>query len=40
LGLCHCTGLPAMGLFAQEFPNVFFYNSAGDKVDLFEEKEE
>lgn len=29
LGLCHCTGLPAAGLLAQEFGDRFFFNNTG-----------
>lgn len=34
LGLCHCTGLPATGLIAQEFGDKFFYNNAGTVLEL------
>jgi 7,8-dihydropterin-6-yl-methyl-4-(beta-D-ribofuranosyl)aminobenzene 5'-phosphate synthase len=37
LGLCHCTGLRVMALMAQEFGDVFFFNSTGTKVSLPEE---
>ncbi len=29
LGLCHCTGLPAVSILAQEFGDRFFFNIAG-----------
>ncbi len=34
LGLCHCTGLPASSLLAQEFGDKFFFNNAGTSIDL------
>ena len=34
LGLCHCTGLPAAGLLAQEFGDRFFFNNTGTITDL------
>jgi len=34
LGLCHCTGLPAASLLAQEFGDKFFFNTAGTTIDL------
>jgi len=34
LGLCHCTGLPAASLLAQEFGDKFFFNNAGTTIDL------
>ena len=34
LGLCHCTGLPAMTLLAHEFGNKFFFNNAGTNIEL------
>lgn len=34
LGLCHCTGLPAITLMAHEFGDIFFFNNAGTIVDL------
>ena len=34
LGLCHCTGLPAVALIAHEFGDKFFFNSAGNILDL------
>ncbi len=34
LGLCHCTGLPAACLLAQEFGEGFFFNRAGTVIDL------
>jgi len=34
LGLCHCTGLPATALLAQEFGDKFFFNSAGTVLEL------
>jgi len=34
LGLCHCTGLPAACLLAQEFGEGFFFNRAGTIIDL------
>jgi len=34
LGLCHCTGLPAAALLAQEFGDKFFFNNAGTVLEL------
>jgi 7,8-dihydropterin-6-yl-methyl-4-(beta-D-ribofuranosyl)aminobenzene 5'-phosphate synthase len=34
LGLCHCTGLPAVSLLAQEFGERFFFNVGGTVIDL------
>ena len=34
LGLCHCTGLPATMLLAQEFGNKFFFNNTGTVLEL------
>ena len=34
LGLCHCTGLPATVLLAQEFGDSFFFNNAGTRINL------
>jgi len=34
LGLCHCTGLPATSLIAQEFGERFFFNVTGTVIDL------
>jgi 7,8-dihydropterin-6-yl-methyl-4-(beta-D-ribofuranosyl)aminobenzene 5'-phosphate synthase len=34
LGLCHCTGLPAASLLAQEFGDKFFFNNAGSSLNL------
>jgi 7,8-dihydropterin-6-yl-methyl-4-(beta-D-ribofuranosyl)aminobenzene 5'-phosphate synthase len=34
LGLCHCTGLPAACLLAQEFGEGFFFNRAGTIIEL------
>jgi len=34
LGLCHCTGLAATSLIAQEFGERFFFNVTGTVVDL------
>jgi len=34
LGLCHCTGLPAASLLAQEFGERFFFNNAGTRISL------
>ncbi len=34
LGLCHCTGLPAISLMAQEFGERFFFNVTGTVIDL------
>ena len=33
LGLCHCTGLPATVIIAQEFGENFFFNNAGTTLD-------
>lgn len=34
LGLCHCTGLPAASLLAQEFGDKFFFNNTGTITEL------
>ena len=34
LGLCHCTGMPAVTLMAHEFGDKFFFNNAGTVVEL------
>ena len=34
LGLCHCTGLPAISLMANEFGDKFFFNIAGTTIDI------
>ncbi len=34
LGLCHCTGLPAAAIMAQEFGDKFFFNNAGTVTNL------
>jgi len=34
LGLCHCTGLPAAAMLAQEFGDKFFFNNAGTVLEL------
>ena len=34
LGLCHCTGLPAVSLLAHEFGDKFFFNNAGTTIDI------
>jgi len=34
LGLCHCTGLPAASLIAQEFGERFFFNVVGTTIEL------
>jgi len=34
LGLCHCTGMPAVALMAREFGDKFFFNNAGTIVEL------
>lgn len=34
LGLCHCTGLPATSLLAQEFGDRFFFNNTGTTTEL------
>lgn len=34
LGLCHCTGLPAITLMAQEFGDNFFFNNAGTRINI------
>jgi len=34
LGLCHCTGLPASVLLAQEFGDSFFFNNAGTRTNI------
>jgi 7,8-dihydropterin-6-yl-methyl-4-(beta-D-ribofuranosyl)aminobenzene 5'-phosphate synthase len=34
LGACHCTGLPASAIMAQEFGDSFFFNNAGTRISL------
>ena len=34
LGPCHCTGLPATTIIAQEFGESFFFNNAGTRLNL------
>ena len=34
LGVCHCTGLPASAIMAQEFGDKFFFNNAGNMLSL------
>ena len=34
LGLCHCTGLPAIMLMAHEFRSRFFFNNAGIQIHV------
>jgi 7,8-dihydropterin-6-yl-methyl-4-(beta-D-ribofuranosyl)aminobenzene 5'-phosphate synthase len=34
LGVCHCTGLPASAIMAQEFGDKFFFNNAGTRISL------
>jgi len=34
LGLCHCTGLPATTLIAQEFGDNFFFNNTGTILEI------
>ncbi len=34
LGLCHCTGLPAIMLIAHEFEDKFFFNNAGTRFNI------
>ncbi len=34
LGLCHCTGLPAAALIAQEFGDKFFFNNTGTVPEI------
>jgi 7,8-dihydropterin-6-yl-methyl-4-(beta-D-ribofuranosyl)aminobenzene 5'-phosphate synthase len=34
LGVCHCTGLPASAIMAQEFGDRFFFNNAGTSISL------
>ncbi|MFC1907739.1 MBL fold metallo-hydrolase [Chloroflexota bacterium] len=34
LGLCHCTGLPAVSLLAQEFGERFFFNVTGSVFEV------
>ena len=34
LGLCHCTGLPATMVIAQEFGDSFFFNNTGTSIEL------
>jgi len=34
LGVCHCTGLPAAAIMAQEFGDKFFFNNASTRINL------
>ena len=34
LGFCHCTGLPASAIMAQEFGDRFFFNITGTRISL------
>jgi len=34
LGVCHCTGLAASAIMAQEFGNSFFFNITGTRISL------
>ncbi|MBN1366904.1 MAG: MBL fold metallo-hydrolase [Dehalococcoidales bacterium] len=34
IGLCHCTGLPAVNLLAREFSESFFFNNAGTVIEI------
>ena len=34
IGLCHCTSLPAAAMMAQEFGDRFFFNNAGNRIEL------
>ena len=34
LGVCHCTGLPASAIMAQQFGDKFFFNNAGTVLSL------
>ncbi len=34
LGVCHCTGLPASAIMAQEFGDKFSFNNAGNMLSL------
>ena len=34
LGLCHCTDLPVITLFAREFGNAFIFNKAGTVIEF------
>jgi 7,8-dihydropterin-6-yl-methyl-4-(beta-D-ribofuranosyl)aminobenzene 5'-phosphate synthase len=34
IGVCHCTGLPASAIMAQEFGDKFFFNNAGTRISL------
>jgi len=34
LGLCHCTDLPAAGVFIQEFGDKFYFNKAGTVIEI------
>ena len=34
LGLCHCTGLKALSVLAQEFSEGFFFNQAGTVIEI------
>jgi len=34
IGISHCTGLPAAAIMAQEFGENFFFNNAGNEIEL------
>jgi 7,8-dihydropterin-6-yl-methyl-4-(beta-D-ribofuranosyl)aminobenzene 5'-phosphate synthase len=34
IGISHCTGLPAAAIMAQEFGENFFFNNAGNRIEL------
>ncbi len=34
LGVSHCTGLPASAILAQEFGDSFFFNNAGNQIEV------
>ncbi len=34
LGLCHCTSLPAAAIIAHEFGDAFFFNNAGNRIEV------
>ena len=34
LGVCHCTGLPASAIMAQQFGDRFFFNITGTRISL------
>ena len=34
IGVCHCTGLPAAAIMAQELGDSFFFNNAGTRINL------